>query len=440
MNIKKITIQDVRCFGGEQEFNICPVTFIVGENSTGKSTALGCLQIINNFLVNGKLDFNIEPYLMGAFPDIVRRSSPVKKEFKLGIEYEDTGVKYFLTLAERDRGSEPIIQEQRIIFRSDNEIVIVKKKRENSSEKHFPFYKYLQIKSIEEKQGGKKRFIIEGDMEFVENRPPFFYLGQYLFRKPEGMSADEKKLAKLIKKESLVDIASHFFRPSFCSFAPIRSKPKRTYNPLREEFTPEGDEMPVVLMNMSRTKGKEWDELKKQLDEFGKSSGLFQGVDIRTLGKSKGDPFQIQIKVRGPRVNLMDVGYGISQILPILIRIFNTMRETTFLMQQPEVHLHPKGQAELSSLLIRLAEKRKHNFIIETHSDYMIDRARIEIMQKKVKPEDVSLIYLEPLDRGNRVRVHNIRFDKEANLLGAPENYRKFFLRETDSLMGFSDG
>ena len=105
-------------------------------------------------------------------------------------------------------------------------------------------------------------------------------------------------------------------------------------------------------------------------------------------------------------------------------------------MQQPEVHLHPRGQAELSSLLVNLVKQREHKFIVETHSDHMVDRARIEIMKKRILPEDVSLIYLEPV--GNSVKVHNIAFDEQANLIGAPGSYREFFLKESDKLLGFA--
>ena len=107
-------------------------------------------------------------------------------------------------------------------------------------------------------------------------------------------------------------------------------------------------------------------------------------------------------------------------------------------MQQPEVHLHPRGQAELSSLFATLVKQRGHNFVIETHSDSMISRARVEIMNKRIAPEDVSLIYLEPT--GNSVEVHNIQFDEQANLLGAPSGYRDFFLNESDKLLGFIKG
>ena len=79
-----------------------------------------------------------------------------------------------------------------------------------------------------------------------------------------------------------------------------------------------------------------------------------------------GNPFQLKVKVRGPNSNIIDVGYGVSQILPILVRILDPPisprpliiekgTPSFFLLQQPEVHLHPRAQAELSSLLATLA-------------------------------------------------------------------------------------
>ena len=67
----------------------------------------------------------------------------------------------------------------------------------------------------------------------------------------------------------------------------------------------------------------------------------------------------------------------------------------------------------------------------------MISRARIGIIKGNIRPEDVSLIYFEP--KGNVVKVHNIGFDRDANLIGAPTNYRDFFLRESKQLLGFGD-
>ena len=195
------------------------------------------------------------------------------------------------------------------------------------------------------------------------------------------------------------------------------------------------------LMRIEATKKKEWNALKQALVEFGKASGLFQNIEIQNLGGSMGAPFQLKIKVRGPNSNIIDVGYGVSQILPILVHILSPpplsqWQKTFFLLQQPEVHLHPKAQTQLSSLFATSANGDQ-SFIVETHSDYMIDRARIEIRKGTISPEDVSLIYLEP--KGRVVNVHNIGFDKMGNMVGAPTGYREFFLKETDRLLGFED-
>ena len=220
------------------------------------------------------------------------------------------------------------------------------------------------------------------------------------------------------------------------SLAPIRSKPKRTYDPLKETETPDGSEIPMTLINLKASSEQEWEDLKKQLLNFGHASGLFCDIELRELGDSRGDPFQLKVKVRGSSANLVDSGYGVSQVLPVLVRIFRN-RGTRFLLQQPEVHLHPKGQAELVSLFVDNNRTHKNSFVIETHSDHMINRIRIEIMKGKIKPEDVSLIYLEPV--GNQVKTHNICFDAQANMINVPDGYRDFFLKESDELLGFTD-
>ena len=447
MNIRKLIIEDVRCFAGRQEFKIRPLTFLVGENSTGKSTVLGCFDSLHRFTgartYGANLDFNVEPYQMGAFADIVRRSTPKKKSFRLGFEFRPNNrkeeVKYFLTLTEKEKGSEPIVQEQKIIF-PKSEIVLERGQQEVEwSDKQSRFPPVFKVVDFSKK--GKNRIFRIRVFE------PFTYMSglrvleyAHLVRREEQqkrLSPMEKEFQIWVEEiwEPFIERSYDTYEEDRYSFAPIRSKPQRTYNPLKETTSPEGSDIPMVLMNMFRANEEAWKELKRELIEFGKSSGLFTDIHVRRLGKSMGDPFQLQIKVKGPKANVIDVGYGVNQLLPILVRMFNSNPRTTFLMQQPEVHLHPRGQAELSSLLVNLVKQGEHKFIVETHSDHMVDRTRIEIMKKRIAPEDISLIYLEPA--GNSIKVHNIEFDEQANLLGAPGSYREFFLRESDKLLGF---
>ena len=230
------------------------------------------------------------------------------------------------------------------------------------------------------------------------------------------------------------------------SIAPVRSKPERTYNPFSDVPDPEGSDVPADLAGIARRGGRKWDDLKAGLERFGRESGLFSELAVRRLGKSGSDPFQLQVRARGPRANIKDVGYGVSQILPILVRLVHpTERAATFLVQQPEVHLHPRGQAALSSIMIGLLDSNSEHrrglplrFVIETHSDYMIDRARIAIRRKEISSDDVSLVYFEAKSRGGVV-VHNICFDEMGNMAGAPAGYRDFFLKESDALLGFGE-
>ena len=448
MHIRKFIIEDVRCFAGRQEFNIRPLTFLVGENSTGKSTALGCFQTLHTFTNprphDSHLDFNVEPYQMGTFADIVRKSNPRKRSFRFGFEYksENKGesVEYILRLVEKEKGSEPVVQEQRVIL-SKGELVFIEGggKIDGPNGHGAPSLDSEISESIGE--GGFREFVV-GVNQHRLNTNISSNLSYMVFEAAEkrSTSPEEKDFYNLVERlpESLSGRRYGPYEESPCSFAPVRSKPQRTYDPLKETISPEGSDIPMVLMNMFRTNEEKWKELKGRLIEFGKSSGLFSDIHVRRLGKSMGDPFQLQIKVKGPKVNMIDVGYGVNQLLPILVRMFEAHEKTTFLMQQPEVHLHPRGQAELSSLFTDLVKQRRHNFVIETHSDAMINRARIEIMNKRIAPEDVSLIYLEP--SGNSVKVHNIRFDEQANLLDVPNGYRDFFLNESDKLLGFIEG
>ena len=150
----------------------------------------------------------------------------------------------------------------------------------------------------------------------------FYLLNHYTM--VERQSEYENPLAEYIKKKyKTIEDLRGLRNISIFSTSPIRSRPKRTYDPTREFNDPEGSDVPMRLMRIESTKKDEWETLKQQLVEFGKSSGLFQNIEIQNLGGSLGAPFQIKIKVRGPNSNIIDVGYGVSQILPILVHIFS---------------------------------------------------------------------------------------------------------------------
>lgn len=76
----------------------------------------------------------------------------------------------------------------------------------------------------------------------------------------------------------------------------------------------------------------------------------------------------------------------------------------------------------------------KGQFIIETHSDYIIDRVRIEVRDGLIKSDDVSILFFER--DGLDVKIHSLRYDEAGNVLGAPPSYGKFFMEEVDKSIG----
>ena len=317
--IRKFLLRDVRCFDGEHEFNIRPLTFLVGENSTGKTTLLGCLQAFSDFLDSRRrpdIDFNAEPYQMGAFADIVRRSRPKRQEFQLGLvtQYGDQQkLGYLMTLAQKERGSEPAIHGASWVF-DDGEIGFSQRADHDLSSKisfsrqnkfqvqmnrpwlHWHLFDFdhavrLALSSSPaDPDDGKRQF-----RRYVAKKSKV--LVRQVSQELVAHSINEL-FATWDETESIFDAPVRLSLPlSTHSIGPVRSKPKRTYDPLREAEAPDGSEIPVALMNLSILRTTECNGLRRQLIDFGQASGLFSDIAIRKLGGSSGDPFQLQVKV-----------------------------------------------------------------------------------------------------------------------------------------------
>ena len=186
--------------------------------------------------------------------------------------------------------------------------------------------------------------------------------------------------------------------------------------------------------------GKKWRALKDALEGFGHDAGLFDEISVRPLGKRGSEPFQVHLRrygrrAKGPMRNLVDVGYGVSQVLPVITELFRDGETPMFLLQQPEVHLHPSAQAALGSLFCRIAAQGRQ-LLVETHSDHVLDRVRTDVRDGSavLKPEEVSILYFERRDLD--VQIHSLRVDERGNIRNAPRGYRRFFMEETRRSLG----
>ncbi len=262
---------------------------------------------------------------------------------------------------------------------------------------------------------GFKSFIAPEDRS---HGPMFERFAEVLF---EGKGLDERNI--LIPSE---------LRNNFIDLAPIRTKPRRTYDAPQTEFSPEGDHVPYMIRKRLASKTKA-ENFRQFLESVGQQSGLFQSIRIKEYGRGSRDPFELQVVLGQTPLGLESVGYGVSQSLPVLVEMFVRPSGAVFAIQQPEVHLHPKAQASFGDIVADLARRDNKGFFIETHSDFAIDRFRLNIRQNG--SIDAQLLYFERSDLGNSAT--QILIDDSGGLPDdQPSGYREFFFNESLSLLG----
>jgi predicted ATPase len=132
-------------------------------------------------------------------------------------------------------------------------------------------------------------------------------------------------------------------------------------------------------------------------------------------------------------LNISNVGYGVSQVLPVVVEMLTRPKGQGFAIQQPEVHPHPRAQAALGELIHFLVVDQQHNYTIETHSEFLIDRFRLR-MKERGKPKDAQVIFFERLGDSNKAHVLAIN-DKGQYPREQPDSFRRFFINEEVGLL-----
>ena len=113
-------------------------------------------------------------------------------------------------------------------------------------------------------------------------------------------------------------------------------------------------------------------------------------------------------------VNLSDIGYGVSQLLPFIVQSL-VAKGQIISIEQPEVHIHPRLQADLGDLLIESTIRRGNQILIETHSEHLILRLMRRIREGKLNKDNVSIIYVRRGEQGSH--VHSLLLDEEGDFI-----------------------
>lgn len=170
--------------------------------------------------------------------------------------------------------------------------------------------------------------------------------------------------------------------------SPLRAHPKRYYmldkaNTTVSLNTLDGDEIAEVLKENTSVKNN----VNAWFDKFGLK------IDVSKFKEVVHNLIVTQNKLK---LDITDVGFGISQVLPIIIQGFLSPKESITIIEQPEIHLHPKMQADLGDLFIDIIKDKNKKLIVETHSEYLLRRIRRRISEGKISADDVSICLFHP--------------------------------------------
>ncbi len=445
----EVRLKNFRCFREEQTARLAPLTLLVGENSTGKTSFMALIRALwDTVYLHAAPDFKESPYDLGSFDEILHhrgRGASVVEHVEAGIvlprehQADDDGPCRVDVRFVR-KGTTPVPGRWRL---ARGDVWIEERLEPGPSrsihcatangewQRNIPTSGVFAVGPRNRLLGFNVLSPVFGSFFDGGSSPP-----EVGFLPSAGSSSvtprDHGQVFELLEEFAAV-LPSREQRP-FAS-APVRSKPRRTYDPALPVRDPEGENIPMYLSTVFFEDRQSWRTLKYHLEDFGRDAGLFDEISLRPLGKKGSVPFQMHVRKHGPRAkgpmrNLIDVGYGVSQVLPILTELFRDNQTSMFLLQQPEVHLHPSAQAALGSLFCGIAGPRRQ-LVVETHSDHLLDRVRMDVRdgRRKLTPDDVSILFFE---RGDlEVRIHSLRLDGEGNVLDAPPGYRRFFMEET---------
>ena len=156
--------------------------------------------------------------------------------------------------------------------------------------------------------------------------------------------------------------------------------------------------------------------------------GLIHSFDVRPIGAGRED-HEVLIRVRegSSEVHLTDVGFGVSQLLPVIVECFYVPRSSTVIFEQPDLHLHPSAQAGLADLFIGAIKAhednapRRQQLVVESHSEHFLRRLQRRIAEQQITRDDVAIYFCEPSRDGSRLSPIDV--DEFGNIRNWPGGF-----------------
>jgi predicted ATPase len=162
--------------------------------------------------------------------------------------------------------------------------------------------------------------------------------------------------------------------------------------------------------------------IEQRIAEWLKTMGLVDSFTLQPLAANRKE-YEIRVK-RSPssaEVALTDVGFGVSQVLPVLVLCYFVPEHSTLLLEQPEIHLHPSVQADLADVFIDVVTNRNVQIVLESHSEHLLRRLQRRVAEERMDADQTAL-YFCTMSEGTS-RLHPLQLDVFGNILNWPDGF-----------------
>ena len=392
--ISQINFRNYKLFKKKQILEIKPLTILIGKNNTGKSAILKLPTLLEGSL-SGRFSqpfelINNDVKIANEYKDIVYGRNNREVEFEIlqkkhisDIEFDNLRVEIFID------ENKPIIENWNC-----NNIFDLTKLDENN----------YQNKKINKVQETFFEGINLNSIEFVDD---------------------------LLPKEDFFPLPKFMLNTDF--IGAIRQEAPKHYeysSNISEKSGIDGSKLYDFLIDDYMSTDKKY---FSQISNFIKNK--FEGweLSIEVDGGRKDKPAIIYLENKNLKINVSQVGMGISQVLPLIIRAYKPCdAKTLIIVEEPESHLHPFAHAQIAQLFFDslLIDKNK-KYLIETHSQNFVLRLRRLIAEGKLVPDDLALYYVDFNEENNESELKRIIIDENGNVDYWPEGIFSESLDET---------
>lgn len=404
--LKKISAENYKSFQ-ELDVELAPITLFVGPNNSGKSSVISLVRLLSQTLESH--DPNVRLLLNGALGDFgtykdLIHGNQTKKHLKISLSISPKDNYNFI-----GGDTKKVDFSLTYKYRSSLKEVILKKLTIGGDDKH-----HITTEFNEDTE----KFVVRQVANFdIPNTTAFasiqrgFDVRNFIPRMMVSTSPDAAadSLTKTAAREIRIatrngyHVSHHFQNIEYVGA--MRMPPSRTYlytGEKRQKVGANGEHAITMLAMDSIRRGSKSKGIRQGVIKWLSAAGIASDLKIVSLSDRYFE-IHIQHPITKEFQNFADVGYGNSQVIPVLVAGFNCIKGDILIAEEPEIHLHPKAQAELGDFLVDL-NNRGVQTIIETHSEHMIVRLQQHIAAGRLDPAAIHIYFIEPTINGKKLR------------------------------------